>query len=125
MFDKYVGLAVHGERPCWQLVRRVLKEQAGLDMPSYEQDDHNGSTIQNHARAFKEVPVSLARALDVAIIMNAQLENGKYVFRPVHVGIFCNTFQILHVNRGQLSCVQPVKEFKIHSILRVTDAPST
>lgn len=120
MFDKYVGLFIEDERPCWKLVRMVLSEQAGKNFPSYDEDDTEGHSIAGHAASYPEVKLQDARALDVAILMTANLENGKYIFRPLHVGIFCNSFQILHINKGQQSVVQFAKELKIHSILRVT-----
>lgn len=120
MLDQYVGLKIEDDRPCWKLVRLVLKEQAGINLPSYDDEDRNGSSIETYAASYKTIMMHEARALDVAILLTALRENDKYVFRPAHIGIFCNSFQILHIERGNLSRTQLAKELKIHSILRVT-----
>lgn len=124
MLDRYVGLPYKKKGrdrngiDCYGLVRLVLWDLLGQNWPSYLEEDPDGSTIVKLASALEKVEEP--RRFDIAIIMIAKREGGKYVFRPTHMGIFCNAFQVLHIEDGSFSRVQPAKELKINSILRVT-----
>lgn len=122
--DVYVGLpfkrmgrAASGV-DCWGLVRLVLDEQAGVLLPSYAQDDPDGWSIEAHAVAHKKV--TAPRALDVAILMTDVRAGLTWKEAPCHIGIFLDAKNILHIEEGHSSRVQPASELRIHSIVRVT-----
>lgn len=118
--DRFVGLRIDGPRPCWQLVRSVLDEQANIQLPSYEDDDPNGWTIEGRAAEYKTVSLPEARALDVAILMTDVRVGLLWKSVPAHIGIFTDAKNILHVEEGMCSRVQPASDLRIHSIVRVT-----
>lgn len=118
--DRFVGLRGVGKRPCWNLVRSILDEQAGIELPSYEDDDPNGWTIEGRAADYKSVLISEARALDVAILMTDVRVGLIWKSVPAHIGIFTDAKNILHVEEGFCSRVQPAADLRIHSIVRVT-----
>lgn len=124
--DRFVGLPYkvmgrdrHG-LDCYGLVRLVLAEEAGHIFPSYLDEDPDGATIADRARAFSTVSHGEAKPLDVAIMLTQQLENNQWVFRPIHMGIYVKPDRVLHIDKGHSSRVQHVSKLKIESVLRVT-----
>lgn len=123
--DKYVGLPfarmgrVHTGLDCWGLVRLVLMENGGPQLPSYSEDDPDGATIDFHAKDWPEIDLKDARSMDVAILMNAVRFGLNWQFVPNHIGIFTAPGRILHVLEGKQSIVQKASELKIKKIVRV------
>jgi cell wall-associated NlpC family hydrolase len=122
--DEYVGLPFKlGGRTreegldCWGLVRLVLIEQTGIMYPSYRGDDPQGWTIVEHANKYRTPREP--KVLDV-VILNTEVLNkeNQYVLAPVHVGIFVGPDQILHIEKGRMSCVQPPRHLRIHRVIR-------
>lgn len=125
--DAYVGMPykVMGREPsgvdCWGLVRMVLRDECELLLPSYDADDPDGATISFHARNW---PVVIdPKEFDVAILFRPVRIGNLWENKPNHIGIFADEKNILHINEGSQSIVQHVKQLKIHSILRVKNAP--
>lgn len=129
--DEYVGLPfkrmgrTREGLDCWGLVRLVLLEKGNLELPAYNTDDPDGATIDLHSRVWPSIEIKDARALDVAILMNAVRIGKRWEYMPIHIGIFTSPGRILHVVEGKQSITQPAKELKIYKILRVTNAPAT
>lgn len=123
--DAYVGIPYRSMGrlisgcDCWGLVRCVLYEQHGYLLPSYDEDDPGGATISFHASSWPNVLLEDAKEFDVAILYRPVRINLRWENKPNHIGIFVNSKSILHINEGSQSIVQPAKELKIHSILRV------
>jgi len=118
ILDQYVGLRISEPRPCWKLVRKVLREQAGIELPSYDDDDPEGRSIESRAADFKTVALSDAKPLDVAVLFTDVRCGLGWKSAPVHVGIFVDAKRILHIEEGHASRVQPASELRIHSIVR-------
>lgn len=119
VFDQYVGLRIVEARPCWKLVRRVLFEQARIDLPTYDEDDAEGRSIESRAADFVEVPLSEAKPLDVAILFTDVRCGLGWKSAPVHIGVFVDAKRILHIEEGVSSRVQPASDLRIHSIVRI------
>lgn len=131
MFDKYVGLPfkrmgrTREGLDCWGLVRLVLMENGGPQLPSYDGEDADGTNIEFHARKYKSIELKDARALDVAILMQQTRIGVRWELMPTHIGIFTAPGRIIHVLETKQSIVQQAKELKIYRIVRVIDAPAT
>lgn len=125
--DDYVGIRFkHGGRDaagcdCWGLVRLVLHELAGILLPSYSEDDPDGWSIEGHAIAHRKiVPPEIVKPLDVAILFTPVRSGLLWKSVPCHIGVFVDEKNILHVEEGFSSRVQPAVALRIHSIVRVT-----
>lgn len=105
---------------CYGLVRLVLHEQSGILLPSYSEDDPDGWSIEGHAVAYRKVSLPDAKPLDVAILYTDVRAGLTWKSAPVHIGVFVDAKNILHVEEGMCSRVQPALELRIHSIVRVT-----
>lgn len=122
--DDYVGLQFkrlgrdRSGVDCWGLVRLVLHEQHGVLLPSYSEDDPEGWSIESHAIAHKHV--TDPKPLDVAILLQPVRVGLIWKSVPNHIGIFINEKNILHVEEGFCSRVQPAADLRLHSIVRVT-----
>jgi len=103
---------------CWGLTRLVLHEQSGILLPSYSEDDPDGWSIEAHAAPHKTV--TDPKALDVAILFTDVRAGLGWKQAPVHIGIFVDAKNIMHIEEGMCSRVQPASELRIHSIVRVT-----
>ncbi len=103
---------------CWGLVRLVLHEQSGILLPSYSEDDPDGWSIESHAVAYKKI--TDPKPLDVAILLTDVRAGLIWKSAPIHIGIFTDAKNILHVEEGMCSRVQPASDLRIHSIVRVT-----
>jgi len=125
VFDKYIGLPFRrmGRTrlglDCWGLVRLVLMENGGPQLPTYDGEDPDGTNIEFHANNFPEIDIKDARAFDVAILMHHMRVGSRWGLVPTHIGIFTAPGRVLHVLEGKQSVVQPIKDLKIHKIVRV------
>lgn len=121
--DRFVGLPFKrmgrdaAGLDCWGLVRLVLAEQAAIILPSYSKDDPDGWSIEAHAAPHKTV--TEAKALDVAILFTDVKSGLGWKSVPIHIGIFTDAKNILHVEEGFSSRVQPAADLRVHSIVRV------
>jgi hypothetical protein len=122
--DIYVGLPFkrmgrdRAGLDCFGLIRLVLHELAGVLLPSYSEDDPDGWSIESHAVAHRHV--TDPKPLDVAILFTDVRAGLTWKSAPVHIGVFIDAKNILHIEEGFCSRVQPASELRIHSIVRVT-----
>lgn len=111
-WNEYVGLpfADKGRTregcDCWGLVRLVLHEQFGIDLPSYTDDytstaDNAGiaGAIDSNMAGWRIVPPGEAREGDVALFRIGGL--------PLHVGVVIGDVRyMLHVCMGIDACTE-------------------
>ena len=112
--EKYVGIIFvdHGRTvqgtDCWGLVRLVLKEQCGVDVPSYGEISATEllmvtKTISQEANREPWHTVKIPKAFDVALMRG----------RPLHVGIMISDKQILHIEKKTASVLLPLTHASI------------
>lgn len=128
---KYIGLPfVDGGRgmdgcDCWGLVRMVLRDRAGIDLPSFSgiaavdaravRDE-----IRRNAQSgnWLEVDRANARPLDV-IEMRGRLEIDGTVHAAVtHVGIAVDENRLMHTEEGINATIQPFSGPLVRNRLR-------
>lgn len=95
---------------CWGLVRLVMLEQTGIELPEY--GDISARDLARISEAMDTgtnckvwVPVSSPRPLDV-VVMYARDNDHKR--RRLHCGVMVNQRQMLHIERVTDSIIIPV-----------------
>lgn len=91
---RYVGLP-YEELDCWALVRRVYREQLGVEL----------AADPLAARA-QVVEVEKPRAFDVALL------------RSRHVGVMIDAKRVLHTSRGQNAVVEHLDSRRVIGFYR-------
>lgn len=121
--DAYVGLPFKARGrardglDCWGLVRLVWAERCNFIMPSFDETDDIAATIKTEANAFHETKD--AKEFDAAIMMeNVKIKSG-WILAPIHIGIVVEPNLVLHIRRGHLSCIEPLKNHQVHSLRRI------
>lgn len=123
--DGYVGLPFKARGrardglDCWGLVRLVWAELRRFEMPSFDETDDIASTIKTEANAFENIEIKDAKEFDAAIMLeNVKVRSG-WVMAPIHIGIVVDPLLVLHIRRGHLSCIEPLKNHHVHSVRRI------
>lgn len=125
--ERYVGVPfLDGGRTldgcdCWGLVRIVLAERAGIEVPSY--DAISALDLIRVARQVgrsldvapwrTRVAVGDERVLDVAVLrVHRSVERGSGTDprMPAHVGVIVGPGLVLHAQDGVNSVVQPIAD---------------
>ena len=88
---------------CWGLVRLVLEEQFGRQVPSFElyastDPERVAPVIQACEHMFARVPSGSEAPGDVVLMRVGRL--------PVHTGVVVDAGRMLHVQRGIEACVE-------------------
>jgi hypothetical protein len=102
---------------CWGLVRLVLMEQAGLEVPSY--GESSAADLLDAARHFRDGPcndlwpkaVEPFRPFDVVLMTAMETVNGATHRLPAHCGVMCSETEVLHIWR------------ETHSVIMARDHP--
>lgn len=116
--DDYVGRPGEGERPCWLLVRHVWAERTGLVFPLYEYGDEV-ETIQREAARFVEVQPGEERELDAALMSSPVKTATGWERAEIHIGVVVTKGLVLHVHRGELSRIDPLRKLGVTRIMRL------
>lgn len=116
-FNDYVGLPYkqggrdHNGYDCWGLVRQVVLDQTGLELPLLEKDEYNPKAdkrllikaiTEYTAEPFgweRRKPNEKPQALDVV-----WLRNGG----PIHFGVMIDSKRFLHVEEGCESVIEKI-----------------
>lgn len=124
--DEFVGLP-HKERgrarsgiDCYGITWLVLGEKAGKWFPRFDDEDPKGSSILSLTGTYSTVELKDARAFDVAVLFTDVLVGLAWKSKPIHMGIFVDAKNILHIEEGVCSRIEPTTDLRIHSIVRVT-----
>lgn len=122
--DAYVGLPFakrgrsrHG-LDCYGLVRLVLRDMAGLDLPRFDVWDTREKVLARETCGMTRVARGGERALDVVIMTADQWRGGRWCKAPLHMGVVVARGQVLHIEEGRLSCVDNMALLDIVEIVR-------
>lgn len=119
--DQYVGLPPEGRDPCWLLVRRVWAEQCGQALPRFDdvEDPEREFQAQALRRGFVNVARHGERPFD-AVLMNETVRDRDGGFRSAvqHIGVVVRPGLLLHVKRGELSCIETLRSQAVARIVR-------
>jgi cell wall-associated NlpC family hydrolase len=88
---------------CWGLVRLVLGEQCGADLPAFDE-----AYLTTHERAQIEAAIAgevveLATRIDLAAAREFDVLELLDHGRPTHLGIVVSSRRMLHIPRGGFS----------------------
>jgi len=105
---------------CWGLVRLVLAEQAGLELPSlatsYRSEANAagvGDVVEAERRsgAWQRINVGEEQPFDLVEMSGAARVAGSgWVFGPLHVGVVVTSGWLLHVERGTAAVLARYRE---------------
>lgn len=126
--DPYVGLPfVKGGRDragldCYGLVRLVLAEQAGVILDRFEDviDVSEAGRVRGYVQGFRSVAAADARPLDMVIVNEPVLSEGRWTRAPIHIGVIAAPGLLLHINKNTLSRVDRIQGMDISDIRRAT-----
>lgn len=132
--DRYVGLPfVDGGREfadggfdCWGLVRRILVDDAGVDVPSYSEtpaadlggvERDLGEAVANPALW---QAVTFPRRFDVALMRGRSARGGPEI--PAHVGIMVDGVRVIHteiaISAAVVAIAHPMLRYRIVGFYR-------
>lgn len=97
---------------CWGLVRHVLAEEFGVQLPSYSYGDDPSDAVMEGVKDFDAVEVP--RAGDLALFSN-----------PLHIGIMLCTDSMLHISSKRGVCVERLSAYRtkrVEGFFRVRNA---
>jgi cell wall-associated NlpC family hydrolase len=105
---------------CWGLVRLVLAEQVGIQLPSlatrYGTEANADGVVEvveaeRRSGAWQRVEPSGEQPLDVVEMTGAARVPGSgWVFGPLHVGVVVASGWLLHVERGTAAVLARYRE---------------
>ena len=108
---------------CWGLVRLVLAEQAGLQLPSlatcYGSEANAagvGEAVEAERRSgsWQRIEPGVEHPFDVVEMSGAaRIPDSGWVFGPLHVGVVVTPGWLLHVERGTAAVVARYREDQV------------
>lgn len=95
-WSQYIGLP-YDRAHCWELVRRVYADRAGIELPTYGEIDARdlmrvARAMQGDAGQEPWVPVDNPQALDVVLL------SGRA--RVAHVGVMVDAGRVMHTEQA-------------------------
>lgn len=102
---------------CWGLVRLVMLEQRGVELPLYDTVNslRPGAVtaavdLERGGRHWLEVlPDEARREFDFLVMRTAVREASRMVSAEIHIGIVAPGGFVLHVQEGDSAVMQPFK----------------
>ena len=105
---------------CWGLVRLVLAEQAGIQLPSLATSYGSEANLvgvgdaiaaERRSGAWDRIDAGNERPFDVVEMSGAARVPGSgWVFGPLHVGVVVASGWLLHVERGTAAVLARYRE---------------
>ena len=97
---------------CWGLVRIILKEECGIDVPSYveayettnDRDTLNALISDESGQYWQEIPKGQEKPFDVVVL--------KMRGVPMHVGIVIGAGKMIHCARGVGTAIERYRSIK-------------
>lgn len=98
----------HAGCDCWGLLRLILKEQAGLDIPSYS-DIKPGDWARKvreivggaeSGEQWERIEPGRERAFDGVLMRGHVRDNGRVFSRPLHVACVISPGRLIHAEDG-------------------------
>jgi hypothetical protein len=100
---------------CWGLARLPLVEFKGLALPLWDTVDPEDVPARceafettRHDGSWLTVTESEARPFDFVRMRTVLEIDGRKVWRPVHIGLLAPRRHVLHIRRGETSCLEPI-----------------
>jgi len=120
----YVGLqwkangTDHGGVNCWTLVRLVLAEQCGLDLPTYDDTPVEktlaiADKIGAEIKCWRDVTGRQRMAFDVAVMAD-RVGHGP----AAHVALFVSPTDLLHIEIDRAAHIVPFNHWSIRRRIR-------
>ena len=108
---------------CWGLVRLVLAEQAGLELPSLATcygSEANAAGVddaietERRSGAWDRIDAGNEQPFDVVEMSGASRVPGSgWMFGPLHVGVVVTSGWLLHVERGTAAVLTRYREDQV------------
>ena len=103
-WGQYIGLP-YADAHCWELVRRVYADRAGVALPSYGEIDARqlvavARAIETGAAGDRWIPATHPQELDVALMRGRS--------RVWHVGVMVGPRHVLHTEQATNAVVVPL-----------------
>ena len=102
----YVGLP-YQDRGCWELLRRVYREQLGIDVPDYAEAY---GRLEARQRAQLAALIAAERRPWLAVQEGQERAGDAVLMRitghPSHIGVVAEPGRFLHVFQGATACIE-------------------
>lgn len=95
---------------CWGMVRIVLREQAGIEVPSHEVNSFDGRAVLKAIAAehvtWQRIPLGEEQSFDVVVMRAHYAHEAKWYGAETHVGIVVTRGLVLHIEpKVGASCI--------------------
>lgn len=117
--DKYVGLPCEGKWPCWNLVRKVWKNELKFILPTYEDQELPEEAIALGERKFVQVMPGAHQPFDAVMMFIPRLNStGFYRKVEAHIGVIVKDDLVLHIHLGCHSSLESIKNLSVSRVIR-------
>lgn len=101
---------------CWGLCRLALLEIKGIALPLWDTvGPEDGAGLSAAVEAGRQdgswlsIPAAAAREFDFVRLRVPVEIDGRTCWRPIHIGLMAPRRQVLHIQRGETSQLEPIE----------------